>query len=97
MNETVNKDILANEIAEDFSLSKAESRRIVDFMFNRMTSTLASGGEVSIFGFGKFNTKHRSKRKGFNPSTKESMTIEASTVATFQPAKALRDEVDKLT
>lgn len=95
MKERINKENLANEIAEKYDLTKTKSRQIVDYIFDRSTGVLVNKGEVSIYGFGKFGTKERKSRKGFNPNTKEKMTIEAATVPTFKPAKPLKDAVNK--
>lgn len=95
MSEKINKDDIANEIAEKYDLTKTRSRQIVDYMFDRIACVLKKEGEVSIYGFGKFGTKERAEREGFNPSTKEKMTIESAVVPTFKPSKLLRETVDK--
>lgn len=95
MSETLNKEILSNELAEEFDMTKVKSREIVDSIFDKFTERLANNEDVTIFGFGKFETRHRAERKGFNPSTKKSMMIKASTAAAFKPAKALKKAVDK--
>lgn len=95
MSEKINKDIIAIEISEKYDLSKAESRRIVDYVFDRITGVIVNKGEASIYGFGKFETRKRNAREGFNPSTQEKMKIESATVPVFKPSKLLRDSVNK--
>lgn len=95
MSEKINKDIIAIEISEKYGLSKAESRRIVDYVFDRITEVVVNKGEASIYGFGKFETRERNARKGFNPSTQEKIKIKSTTVPIFKPSKPLRDSVDK--
>lgn len=95
MKEKINKDILAKEISVKYGMTNVQSREIVDYVFDRSTEVLENKGEVSIFGFGKFETKERAERKGFNPSSKEGMTIQAATVVSFNPAKALRESVKR--
>lgn len=95
MSEKINKDVLAIEIAEKYGLTKTKSRGIVDYIFDRSTEVLANNGEISIYGFGKFETRDRAERGGFNPHKQEKMTIEAATVPVFNPAKGLKDAVDK--
>lgn len=95
MPKKINKDIIAFEIAEKYGLSKAESRRIVDYVFDRITEVVVNKGEAYIYGFGKFEARKRNAREGFNPSTKEKMKIESATVPVFKPSKILRDSVNK--
>lgn len=95
MSEKINKDDLANEIAEEHDLTKTKSREIVDYVFDRITGVLENKGKASIYGFGKFETKERKERKGHNPSTGKEMTITAATVPKFKPSKTLKDAVDK--
>lgn len=95
MSEKINKDIIAIEIAEKYDLSKAKSRRIVDYVFDRIAEVIVNKGEAFIYGFGKFETRKRKAREGFNPSTQEKMKIESATVPVFKPSKLLRDSVNK--
>lgn len=94
MNKDLNKDKLGIKISENYDLPKNKSRDIVDFVFDEIIDTLAGNGEVAIYNFGKFKVRHRPKRKGFNPSTKKDMMIEASDVPVFEPGKKLREAVE---
>ena len=58
-------------------------------------STLKAGGEVSIPPLGKFKTSERKARDGRNPATGETIKIAASRAPKFQPAKALKDALNK--
>lgn len=97
MSEKINKDILANEIAEQYGLSKSKSRKIVDGIFDRISDVVLNNGKASIYGFGMFETKERPERNGFNPATKEPMLVKASVVPIFKPAKPLKDAFSKKT
>ena len=50
--------------------------------------------QVQLIGFGTFKVKHRPKRKGRNPKTKEEITIPASRTVTFKPGKKLKELVN---
>lgn len=89
----LNKEILANEIAEENEITKVKARKIVDDIFDKMEKTLLNGDEVLVNGFGKFSVKERSARKGYNPSTKQEMEIAASKVGIFKIAKKLKDSI----
>jgi DNA-binding protein HU-beta len=46
---------------------------------------------VQLVGFGNFEVRERSARKGRNPQTGEEIDIPASKVPAFKPGKQLRD------
>jgi integration host factor subunit alpha len=60
-----------------------------------MKSTLESGENVKIHGFGNFEVKQKNDRIGRNPATGDAMTIEARRVLTFKPSGLLRQAVNK--
>lgn len=97
MSEKINKDILANEIAEEYGLSKTKSRKIVDGIFERISDVILNDGKVSIYGFGMFESKERPERNGFNPATKEPMVVKATVTPIFKPSKPLKDAFGKKT
>ncbi|HLA26056.1 MAG TPA: HU family DNA-binding protein, partial [Patescibacteria group bacterium] len=57
-----------------------------------ITSTIKSGGEVTITGFGTFSSKRREARMGVNPQKpQEKIQIPAVTVPKFKAGKTLKD------
>jgi DNA-binding protein HU-beta len=88
----------ANEIAETIateqSLTKAQAKTIVDGVFKAIADAAASGAETSIPGFGKFKVKDTPERDGRNPSTGATIKIAASKKLTFTPAKAIKDALN---
>ncbi len=85
---------LIDSIAEEMSLSKADTTRIIDAVFDGITGYLKRGDEVSIAGFGTFKVKHRAARKGRNPKTGEEIDIAAANVPSFKAGKGLKDAVN---
>lgn len=75
------------------SVSKAAASEILKDAFAFIKDELASGGEVTIDKFGKFVPQHRAERQGRNPKTGEPITVEATTVVKFKPAKDFKDLV----
>lgn len=88
-----NKDTMAETLAEEFGLSKNKVRKLLDRSFEIMSDSLAEGGKVYIYGYGIFELKHRNKRNGFNPATRENFVIEASVTPQFKPSKQLIEKV----
>ena len=59
-------------------------------------SSLESGDNVLISGFGKFIVKEKGERRGRNPSTGEDMILEPRKVVTFRCSGNLRDKINGL-
>lgn len=85
---------IADKIATDNNLTKAQAKTIVDSVFKQIADAAASGAETSLPGFGKFKVKETSARDGRNPSTGATIKIAASKKLTFTPAKAIKDALN---
>lgn len=95
----MNKTELAQKLAKKTDLTQAKAAEVVDCIFDTrpgegiIAVELDAGREVSISGFGKFETKRRSARSGRNPATGETIQIAAKTYPSFKAAKGLKDRV----
>lgn len=87
------KKELVAAIAEKTEQTKAKTTEMVEAMISVITETLANGEEVSISGFGKFETRERAAREGRNPQTGEKIAIAASKAPAFKASKTLKDAV----
>jgi DNA-binding protein HU-beta len=88
------KTELVQAIATKTGLTKVQSDAAVVAFQECVTDALSTGDKVSLVGFGTFSTTKRAQREGRNPSTGESMTIKASTVAKFKVGSKLKDAVN---
>ena len=91
----MNKAELASHVATETSVTKDTADRVVGAVFSVIADALARAEPVAIAGFGKFAVRGRAARQGRNPQTREPVAIAASKVASFKPAKALRDAVNE--
>ena len=91
----MNKTELIAAVAEKTAMSKKDSEKAVNALFEAVTEALAKGEKVQLVGFGTFDVKERAAHMGRNPRTKEAMEIPASRVAGFKVGKALKDAVAK--
>jgi len=89
----MNKTDLVNAVAEKGDLSKKDAAKAVDAVFDSVMDSLKDGEKVQIIGFGNFEVRDRSARKGRNPQTGEEIEIPASKVPAFKAGKALREAV----
>jgi len=90
----MNNTDLAEKIAGDNGLSKADARKIVDAVFDVIADAAAAGEEIALNGFGKFKVKDIAAREGRNPSTGATIQIAASKKLGFTPAKAVKDKLN---
>lgn len=76
-------------------LTKKESAEMVEAVFSIMKNTLESGDNLKISGFGSFLVKEKADRRGRNPQTGETITIEARRILTFKPSAVLKDQINR--
>lgn len=88
------KNELADEVAQRTGLSSGQARQALEAAIEAVSNQLASGGEVSLAGFGKFSVSRRAAREGRNPATGETISIAASNSAKFSAASALKKRIN---
>ncbi len=81
-------------IAEKNDFSPAEAKDVLEQLIEIIKSTLTSGEDLMISGFGKFQVNEKKPRKGRNPATGDSMTLDKRRVVTFKIAGKLRDKIN---
>jgi DNA-binding protein HU-beta len=85
---------IADKIAADQNLTKAQAKTIVESVFQQITDAALAGAETSIPSFGKFKLKDTPAREGRNPATGATIKIAASKKLTFAPGKAVKDALN---
>lgn len=91
----MNKNDLVAVVADKAGMSKADSARAVDAVFDSIAEALQGGGEVRLVGFGTFLVTNRKESKGRNPRTGEAIVIPAARVPKFKAGKGLKDSLKK--
>lgn len=89
----MNKSELVTEVSESTEMSKKDVAKVVDAVFDSISKALQNGDKVQLVGFGNFEVRERSARKGRNPQTGEEIEIAASKIPAFKPGKALKDGI----
>ncbi len=89
------KSHLIDSIAEQNGFTKIKSTETVETILEIIKSTLASGEDVLISGFGKFCVKEKQERRGRNPATGEEMILPQRRVVTFRCSGKLKDRVNR--
>lgn len=87
------------DIAERIHLktgcSKKEASDLLEKFFEILKDTLETGEKIKVAGFGNFEVKQKSPRRGRNPQTGEDIVIEARRILRFKPSLLLRKAVNE--
>ncbi len=87
--------MIKSELIQDIAalhphLFHRDVERIVNTIFDEITSAMAEGNRVELRGFGAFSVKQRDARQGRNPRTGAPVKVEAKRVPFFKTGKELR-------
>ncbi|MCD6297360.1 MAG: integration host factor subunit alpha [Deltaproteobacteria bacterium] len=89
------KETIINSIYNQVGLSKSQSRLVVERLLEIIKETLKNGENILISGFGKFEIKEKSARRGRNPQTTEDLQLRARRVVVFKTSGVLRNSINK--
>tara|TARA_B100000700_G_C14963854_1_gene817872 strand:- start:836 stop:1108 length:273 start_codon:yes stop_codon:yes gene_type:complete len=90
----VNKNDLVNKVSDGTGLSKTDSAKAVDSVFDVIMAELKGGGDVRLVGFGTFLVTKRKATTGRNPQTGAAINIPAANVPKFRAGKALKESLN---
>jgi nucleoid DNA-binding protein len=85
----MNQEELVKAIAKRFFLTQVESREIIKFILDKITTDLKQGERFYIRGFGSFDKEKRQSKKVRHPETGKLMTIPERTTVDFNPSQSL--------
>jgi integration host factor subunit alpha len=91
---TLTKSQIIVAIAEQNGFTRKKSTETIETIFEIIKSTLETGEDVLISGFGKFCVKDKRERRGRNPATGENMMMKPRKVVTFRCSGILRERVN---
>lgn len=87
------KSDIINRVSDETGLPKVRAKEVVNIVFGTIAEYMGDGENVQLIGFGNFEVRERSARKGRNPQTGKEIRIEASKVPAFKAGKALKERV----
>ena len=89
------KSDIVDSIYNQCGLSKSKSAQVAESILEIIKSTLESGEDVLISGFGKFCVREKGERRGRNPLTGKDLTLEGRRVVTFKCSSVLREKLNE--
>ncbi len=91
----MNRSELVAKIAEKSGFTKKDSDKALDAVIESVIGELSKGGKVQLVGFGTFEVRKRTARKGRDPRTGKPIQIPASKAPAFKAGKSFKDAVNK--
>lgn len=85
---------IAEKICRKLDVSRAEALEHIEHLLEIIKSTLESGENVKISGFGNFEVKEKSERRCRHPLNGEDITIEARKILFFKASVLLRQSIN---
>lgn len=79
---------------ENPHLYQRDVEKIVNTVFEEITTAMSKGDRVELRGFGAFSVKKRDGRLGRNPRTGEAVDVDEKHVPFFKTGKLLRDRLN---
>jgi len=91
---TITKTTIIEKISEKINLGPSRAKDTVEHLLEIMKSALASGEDIMLSGFGRFQVNDKKPRKGRNPATGASMILDKRRVVTFKCSGKLKDRIN---
>jgi len=91
---TLTKSSIIDLVAAENGYSRKKASDTVETVLHIIKSSLSSGDDALISGFGKFCVKKKEQRRGRNPATGEDMMLKARKVVTFKCSGKLRKAIN---
>ena len=91
---TLTKACIIEKVSAKNGWTAKQSSVYVEMLIDIMKSTLASGEDVLISGFGKFQVKSKKERRGRNPATDQDLILPPRKVVTFKCSGKLKDRIN---
>jgi len=89
------KQTIIEKISAKNNQTPPQAKNSFETLLEIMKSTLTSGEDIMISGFGKFQVNKKAPRKGRNPATGKEMMLKGRRTVTFKCSGGLRDRINK--
>jgi len=91
---TLTKAHIIESVSSQTGLTKKQSIETVETLLEIIKSTLESGEDVLVSGFGKFCVKAKKERRGRNPATGDDLMLTPRKIVTFKCSGKVRDKIN---
>jgi nucleoid DNA-binding protein len=91
---SMNKRNLVKKLAKKQGIPSSRANEMLGLALDLIVNELAAGKSVSISGFGSFVLSKRKSGVGFNPHTKEKISLKEVLTVKFRPSKELKTRLN---
>ncbi len=92
----MNTSDVVQVLAENWGMSQAETRRLLDTIVHTFNDNIAGGNTFTISELGTFGTRTREERKSYNPHYQQYMNLPPKRVVSFRPSKGLKEDLKQV-
>ena len=85
---------IVGTVQSEIGFTRHKSTELVENLLETIKSTLTSGEDVLVSGFGKFCVNEKRERRGRNPATGEDLMLAPRRVVTFKCSGKLRGRIN---
>ncbi len=96
MSRRITKGDFVGRLSEKACLTKGVTKDVVEAYHETIIEILKEGGEIAFDGFGVYSTTSVAERAGYNPATKEKITIQSHKKPTFKYMPSVKKEIKNL-
>ena len=83
-----------DQVQTQLGFQRIKSVEMTETLLEIIKSSLESGEDVLVSGFGKFSVREKAVRRGRNPATGSDMMLPARRVVTFKCSGKLREKLN---
>ena len=91
----MHKNEFIRQVAKEAGLPQTMVSQVLSAAVRVIARSLIGGQKVVWTGFGTFEVRQRSARRGINPQTRERITIDATNTPGFTASSAFKERVLK--
>lgn len=91
---TLTKAEIISSLTNHLGFTRKMATDTTETLLEIIKSTLESGEDVLVSGFGKFCVKQKEERRGRNPATGGDMMLAPRKIVSFKCSEKLRDKIN---
>jgi integration host factor subunit alpha len=95
MTGTLTKSDIISAVQRENEYTRKKPIELVEILLELVKTTLESGEDVLVSGFGKFCVQSKKERRGRNPATGEDLMLVPRKVVTFKCSGKLRKAINR--
>jgi len=88
-------ELIARLAEQNPSLYHRDIEKLVNTVFDTITTALVEGNRVELRGFGAFSIRERKARLGRNPRTGEAVNADAKRMPFFKMGKGMKERLNR--